>query len=88
MNINLTTQQEDFIAAQVASGKYTDAGEVVRQAVTLLEKLQADYQDWLVETRSKVDVGIAELDRGEGLDGETVMAGLLEQFAQASGRDD
>ncbi|MEM8639404.1 MAG: type II toxin-antitoxin system ParD family antitoxin [Cyanobacteria bacterium P01_G01_bin.54] len=82
MNITLTPQQEDFIAAQVASGKYTNADKVVSKALTVLEKLQAEYQDWLEETRAKVDVGISELERGKGLDGEMVMTNSFEQFAQ------
>ena len=35
------------------------------------------------ETRQKVDFAIAELERGEGLDGETVVNEILERFQKA-----
>ncbi|MEG4184096.1 hypothetical protein QUA32_20285 [Microcoleus sp. Pol14D6] len=38
------------------------------------------YQEWVKETRSKVSTGIAQLDRGEGIDGEIVIARLQEKF--------
>jgi antitoxin ParD1/3/4 len=47
---------------------------VVSKALTILERAQNDYQDWLEETRAKVDVAVAELERGEGIDGKTAMA--------------
>ena len=36
------------------------------------------------ETRQKVDFAIAELERGEGLDGETVVNEILEKFKKAN----
>lgn len=83
MKITLNNQHQDFIAAQVASGKYANADEVVDLAVHLFAKLQGEYQDWIEETRAKVDEGIAELERGEGLDGEMVMKQFQDQFRQA-----
>ncbi|MGB0561431.1 MAG: ribbon-helix-helix domain-containing protein [Spirulinaceae cyanobacterium] len=50
MKITINDQHQDFIAAQVASGRYEDADEVVDLAVHLLAKLQGDYQDWIDET--------------------------------------
>jgi antitoxin ParD1/3/4 len=46
-------------------------------ALKLLEKERQSYQMWLTETREKVQEGIASLDRGEGVDGETVVNDLL-----------
>lgn len=67
----------------MASGKFADREEVIDTAFRLLEKLQGEYEQWIKETREKIDIGIAELDRGEGLDGEAVVAGILERFKQA-----
>jgi antitoxin ParD1/3/4 len=39
--------------------------------------------EWIEETREKVDVAIVELERGEGLDGETVVMDILERFRHA-----
>jgi len=82
MQITLNQQQEQFIAAQLATGNFTHASEVVNAALRLLEKSQAEDQEWILETRAKVEVAVAEMERGEGLDGETVVAEMLEKFQQ------
>ena len=37
MNVSLTKKQEDYIAAQLASGDYQNASELVRDALRLHE---------------------------------------------------
>lgn len=37
MNVNLTPQLEELVRARVASGLYTSASEVVREALRLLD---------------------------------------------------
>ncbi len=83
MNIQLKPEHEQFIQAQMATGKYKNPEEVVDIAFRLLEKLNTEYSQWIEETRQKVDVAIAELERGEGLDGETVVMEILERFQKA-----
>lgn len=83
MNISLKPEHEQFIQSQVASGKFANQEEVIDIAFRLLKKLQGEYEQWIEETRNKIDIGIAELDGGEGLDGEAVVAGILERFKQA-----
>lgn len=48
-----------------------------------LLELYSEYVEWVEDTRRKVDVAIAELERGEGLDGETVVIKILERFQKA-----
>ena len=38
MNVNLTPQLEELVRAKVASGLYTSASEVLREALRLLEE--------------------------------------------------
>ena len=83
MSISLKPEHEQFIQSQVASGKFANREEVIDTAFRLLEKLQGEYEQWIKETRPKIDIGIAQLERGEGLDGEAVVAGILEKFKQA-----
>lgn len=83
MSINLKPEHEQLIRAQIASGRFTNADEVIDTALRLLEKLNDEYIQWVEETRQKVDVAIAELDRGEGLNGETVVMQILERFQKA-----
>jgi antitoxin ParD1/3/4 len=42
-----------------------------------LETERQSYQLWVVQTRAQVKEGIDSLDRGEGVDGETVVNDLL-----------
>ncbi|MBN3944561.1 type II toxin-antitoxin system ParD family antitoxin [Nostoc sp. NMS9] len=83
MNITLKPEIEQFIQAQIATGRYANAEEVISKALKLLEKQDKEYQEWVEETRQKVDVAIAELERGEGLDGETVVMQILDRFQKA-----
>jgi antitoxin ParD1/3/4 len=83
MNIKLKPEQEKIIQAQIQSGKYNSAEEIVDVVFKLFDKLQSEYAEWIEETRAKVDVAIAELERGEGLDGETVVAEILDRFKKA-----
>jgi antitoxin ParD1/3/4 len=45
--------------------------------------LDTEHQTWIEETRQQIAIGIAELDRGEGIDGATALAGYLQQFQAA-----
>lgn len=83
MDITLKPEHEQFIQAQISDGKFTSADEVVDFALQVLEKANREYDEWIEETRKQVEIAAAELDRGEGLDGETVVNQLLERFRQA-----
>ncbi|MEY2977053.1 MAG: hypothetical protein ACO3NK_19765 [Prochlorotrichaceae cyanobacterium] len=47
-------------------------GQMLCDCFELLEPT-VDYEQWLTETRSKVAVALAEIDRGELLDSEEVI---------------
>ncbi|MFN5765040.1 MAG: type II toxin-antitoxin system ParD family antitoxin [Pseudanabaena sp.] len=69
MPITLQPEQEQFIQTQLATGRYINATEVIAEALQLLEK-RNHYDRWVEELRNKIDIAAAELDRGEGIDGE------------------
>lgn len=75
MNVSLTPKLEKYIQKKVDSGRYTSASEVVREALRLLEANDGRERE-LKEFRAKLDQGLAELDRGEGIDGEKFLADL------------
>ena len=83
MTIQLKPEQEKFIEAQVASGKYNSPEEVMDKMFLVFERLQSEYEEWVTETRTKIEEGIESLDRGEGVDGETVIARLRDKLRQA-----
>ena len=83
MNIQLKPNQEQFIQKQLKSGRFNNSEQVIDTAFYLLEILDQDYLQWVEETRQQIDVAIAELDNGEGLDGENVINDILEKFKKA-----
>ena len=80
MNIILSPEQEQFIKTQINKGKYINSQQIIDKALTLLEKQEQEYEKWLNETRQKVKVGLEQLERGEKVDGEVVIAQLTEKF--------
>lgn len=83
MNVTLKPKHQQFIQEQIESGRFPNADAAIATALELLEKLNEEYIQWVEETRQKVEEAEKELDRGEGLDGETVMHQLLERFQKA-----
>jgi antitoxin ParD1/3/4 len=56
---------------------------VISKALKLLLEWDKGYQNWVEETREKVDVAIEQLDRGEGIDGDVVISQLRDKLRQA-----
>lgn len=83
MKITLNRQQEEFLKEQVESGKFATPEEVINVAFQLLQNLTDEHQQWIEETRDQVKQGIAELDEGNGKDGETIVNEILARFKQA-----
>ncbi len=83
MEIQLKPEQEKFIEEQVASGKYNSPEEVVDTMFQVFGNLQSEYDEWVRETRIKIEEGIESLDKGEGVDGEIVFARLRDKLRQA-----
>ncbi|MEC4807424.1 MAG: type II toxin-antitoxin system ParD family antitoxin [Jaaginema sp. PMC 1080.18] len=80
MNITLNLEQQKFIQSQIKKGRYVDSQEVINKALELLEKQEQGYEQWLSETRQKVQVGIEQLERGEKIDGEVAIAQLQDKL--------
>lgn len=79
MDIILKPEQEQLIKAKVDSGKYTTVDEVIAEALQLLDKRDKHYQKWVEDTRQKVAIGLEQLDRGEGIEVQTVINQLKEK---------
>lgn len=74
MNINLTRQLEEMVREKVASGLYTSASEVIREALRLMEE-----QDRL----RAVKLDRLRLDIQEGLSSGPATAWTAEKTKQA-----
>ena len=83
LQITLSSQQEKFVQAQLAQGKFQSAEAVIERALKLLEVQQQAYEAWVDEVRDKVKVAAEELARGEGIPLEVVVGQLQEKFRNA-----
>jgi len=83
MSITFSPEQEQIIQVLLATGRFNSVDEVIQTALRLLAEETLSYQGWLEETRTKIDEGIASLERGEGINGETFVNQLLTQLKQA-----
>ncbi|GCL39455.1 MAG: type II toxin-antitoxin system ParD family antitoxin [Sphaerospermopsis kisseleviana] len=86
MNIQIEPELEKIIQAQIATGRYANPEDVISKALKLLLEWDKGYQQWVEETREKVDVAIEQLDRGEGIEGDVVIAQLRDKLRQARER--
>ena len=78
MNVNLTRELEELVLDKVKSGRYNSASEVVREALRLMEQKDEVRAIQLQALRKRIDKAVSELDRGEGVDGETFMQELID----------
>lgn len=65
-NVNLTEHFEDFIEAGVSSGRFSNASEIVREGLRLLEQREAEDRaklDWL---HSAAHNAFEAIERQEG----------------------
>ncbi len=58
MNVNLTPQLEELVRSKVASGLYTSASEVVREALRLMDEQDQLRMAKLEQLRSDVRHGL------------------------------
>jgi antitoxin ParD1/3/4 len=83
MSITLNSEQEALIVNLIATGSFQTAEEVLQAALNLLETEWQSYQDWVVDTQEQVREGIASIDRGEGVNGETAVNDLLAKLRRS-----
>jgi antitoxin ParD1/3/4 len=62
MAIQIPADVEARIREKVERGDFPDAGEVIREAMRLLDEQERQ----LDELRAKLQIGLDQLDRGEG----------------------
>ncbi|MDP4536881.1 type II toxin-antitoxin system ParD family antitoxin [Alkalimonas collagenimarina] len=68
MHVSLTPELEHRVKAKVESGLYNNASEVIREALRFMET----HEDWvnelkLASLREQLNVGVAQLDKNEGI---------------------
>ena len=86
MNVSLTPELERFVAAEVQSGKYPTASEVVEEGLRLLREREEARQQQLAALGKEIAVGIKQADQGRvaPFDAQGTLARIRQQKAQIS----
>ncbi len=83
MNVSLGNRWEQFVDAKVKNGDFQTASEVLREGLRLLEErdiLKRIAVSSIEELKGKLLEGVASLDRGEGVEGETAFRLVRERI--------
>lgn len=65
MNVSLTPELERLVNDKVATGLYTSASEVVREALRLFKEQDDIRSVTLLELKRDIAAGLDQLDRGQ-----------------------
>ena len=63
-NVVLTDHQSELIERLVASGRYQNASEVLREGLRLIERRDAEDEARLKALRAAVQVGVDDIEAG------------------------
>jgi antitoxin ParD1/3/4 len=88
MNISLTPQLEEMVNQKIASGMYTPASEVIREALRLLNEHDRIREAQIQEMREKILAGMAEVREGKTkpFNADEIKAKGRERLDRASGK--
>jgi antitoxin ParD1/3/4 len=64
-NVHLTEHFDEFIESGIGSGRFSDASEIVREGLRLLEEREQDERIKLEWLRAAAKEGFDALDRGD-----------------------
>lgn len=67
-NINLTEHFDRFVERQIKAGRFTNASEVLRAGLRLLEQQACEEEEKLKLLRSLAAEAFAEIDQGKGIE--------------------
>lgn len=83
-NVVLTKHQEKLLKKLVASGRYQNASEVLREGLRLVEKREAEDATKLKALREAAQIGFAALERGEFKEFDNVadLEGYLDELGE------
>lgn len=84
MNISLPPKMARFIRGKVKAGQYTNASEVVRDAVRHMQEAEAADINWL---RREVRAGFDDIENGDFIDYDEAGLSDLALRVKARGRE-
>jgi antitoxin ParD1/3/4 len=71
-NVNLTDHFDSFIENGINSGRFSNASEIVREGLRLLEQREAEDRAKVEWLRSAARESFAAIDRGEGTEFQSI----------------
>ncbi|OFX08216.1 MAG: hypothetical protein A2516_11370 [Alphaproteobacteria bacterium RIFOXYD12_FULL_60_8] len=80
MSITLPFELERLVQEKIKSAAYHSSDEVLQKSLRLLEERDRN----LAALRADIQIGIDQLDRGEGVDADVVFAELSVKYAPAA----
>ena len=87
MIIDLKPEQQRVIDLAVQSGAYRNSAEVLDQAFEIIRE-QLDLEDWMSGQREAIaghiEIGFAQAERGELIDGDVAIEMLRQRRAERS----
>lgn len=86
MSITLTSEQEKLVQNLLSTRRYQKSEDVIQAALNLLEEYGVQYEQWVDKTREKIEVGLQELERGEGIELDVVIEQLTAKVQNARKR--
>jgi len=81
MNVSLTPELEQQIEQRVASGHYTSASEVMREALRLFFQFDESRSREINLFNQRIAEGLTQLDHGEALSGDKARRLTKERIA-------
>lgn len=81
-NVNLTEHLDQFIDAAIESGRFSNASEIVREGLRLLEQRDREDQARIEWLRSAAKEGFDAMERGDytALSSDEEITGLMEEI--------
>ncbi len=76
INFQIGGDSEAFVQGQLDSGRYSDASDVVRQALRLMDELDRAVALHKDDLRGKIEAGYRALQEGRHSDGDAFFAEL------------
>jgi len=82
ITVSLSPEYEHIIREKLASGRYASEAEVVQEALRLLRDRDASEAAGLEALRCEIAIGLADLDAGRVVDGDSVFQEISEMIAR------
>lgn len=83
MDVVLSPDLERQLAETLKAGRYASADEAISEGLRLLFAADLTRAERLARLREDIQVGLDELDRGEGIPGEVVLEELNARLKRA-----